>query len=296
MRLVTYNIQYSLGKDGRYDLSRIAEAIDGADIIALQEVERGWRRTSHADQPRELAGLLGQRYFWVYGPAFDIDRSTRNPDGTVTNRRRQFGPMLLSRTPILSSRLHLLPKLESLSHLNFDTGALEAVIDSVCGALRVYSLHLGYLSRRERLLQIDTLHEIQHRSQSTGGAWCGPDAAIEEWGEGEPPPPEPVHTVMMGDFNAEPDTSEYEQLAGERNPRVGRVVHADRFIDVWRAVAGHDQACVTQQKGMQPDPSHDRRVDYCFVSPGLKSRIKDAWVDTDALGSDHQPCWFEIDL
>ena len=38
MKLVTYNIQYSLGKDGNYELERIVEAVHGADIIALQEV------------------------------------------------------------------------------------------------------------------------------------------------------------------------------------------------------------------------------------------------------------------
>ncbi|MCH8106878.1 MAG: endonuclease/exonuclease/phosphatase family protein, partial [Chloroflexi bacterium] len=39
MKLVTYNIRYSLGKDGAYDLERIVAAVRGADIIALQEVE-----------------------------------------------------------------------------------------------------------------------------------------------------------------------------------------------------------------------------------------------------------------
>ena len=38
MKLVSYNIQYGFGADGRYDLERIAEVVAGADIIALQEV------------------------------------------------------------------------------------------------------------------------------------------------------------------------------------------------------------------------------------------------------------------
>ena len=32
MKFVTYNIQYSKGKDGRCDLGRIADALDGADL------------------------------------------------------------------------------------------------------------------------------------------------------------------------------------------------------------------------------------------------------------------------
>ncbi|VAW13743.1 hypothetical protein MNBD_ALPHA11-730, partial [hydrothermal vent metagenome] len=45
MKAVTYNIQFGLGKDARIDLQRIAGAVEGADIIALQEVERNWERS-----------------------------------------------------------------------------------------------------------------------------------------------------------------------------------------------------------------------------------------------------------
>ena len=45
MRLVSYNIQYGRGRDGVFDLKRIATAIAGADVIALQEVERYWLRS-----------------------------------------------------------------------------------------------------------------------------------------------------------------------------------------------------------------------------------------------------------
>ena len=47
MRIVTYNIQFGLGKDGRFDLERVADEVDGADIIALQEVERHWQRSGN---------------------------------------------------------------------------------------------------------------------------------------------------------------------------------------------------------------------------------------------------------
>ena len=39
MMFVTYNIQYGLGRDGRYDLERTARVVEGADVIALQEVD-----------------------------------------------------------------------------------------------------------------------------------------------------------------------------------------------------------------------------------------------------------------
>jgi endonuclease/exonuclease/phosphatase family metal-dependent hydrolase len=40
MKIVTYNIQFGLGKDARFDLQRVADEVSDADIIALQEVER----------------------------------------------------------------------------------------------------------------------------------------------------------------------------------------------------------------------------------------------------------------
>ena len=96
MRFVTYNIRYSLGQDGRDDLARIARSVDEADVVALQEVERYWPRSGMVDQPAELAALP-PNYHWVYGPAFDVDRSEQHEDGSVLNRCRQFGNMLLSK-------------------------------------------------------------------------------------------------------------------------------------------------------------------------------------------------------
>lgn len=33
MKIVTYNIQFGLGKDGHFDLERVAAEVDGADIM-----------------------------------------------------------------------------------------------------------------------------------------------------------------------------------------------------------------------------------------------------------------------
>ena len=40
MQFASYNIQFGFGKDGKNDLARIAGEVRGADVIALQEVER----------------------------------------------------------------------------------------------------------------------------------------------------------------------------------------------------------------------------------------------------------------
>jgi endonuclease/exonuclease/phosphatase family metal-dependent hydrolase len=61
LRVMTYNIHHGEGLDGKVDLDRIARIISSqrADIVALQEVDRGVRRTAGRDLPAELAQLTG---------------------------------------------------------------------------------------------------------------------------------------------------------------------------------------------------------------------------------------------
>jgi hypothetical protein len=126
MKFASYNIQYGLGQDGRYDLHRIASAVEEADVIALQEVERFWQRSGMVDQPAELARLLPEHH-WVYGANLDMDASYRDDSGRLVNRRRQFGTMLMSRWPILSSRNFPLPKLGLSESHSIQQGILEGV-------------------------------------------------------------------------------------------------------------------------------------------------------------------------
>ena len=162
MKLVSYNIQYGFGADGRYDLERAASVVAGADIIALQEVERHWQRTNDDDQPEMLGRLLPDHY-WVYGPAFDMDASTRR-DGRVVNRRRQFGTMFLSRLPIVWSRLHLLPMRRMTARLNTQNPALECMVRTPAGPIRFFSLHLAHIDAAERLEQLDFLQRDDIRT------------------------------------------------------------------------------------------------------------------------------------
>ena len=82
--------------------------------------------------------------------------------------------MLLSRTPILSSRNHLLPKYASLGPMSVQRSALEGVIETGRGSLRVYSVHLTHLSAATRMPQLERLLEI-HRQAPVEGAAIGGD-------------------------------------------------------------------------------------------------------------------------
>ena len=60
-RVMTYNIHHGEGLDGKVDLLRIAQLIkeQGADLVGLQEVDKGVERTTRRDFPKELAALTG---------------------------------------------------------------------------------------------------------------------------------------------------------------------------------------------------------------------------------------------
>ena len=295
MKFVSYNIRYGFGRDGRFDLARTAATVRGADVIALQEVERFWQRSGMADQPKQIAAHL-DGYYWVFGADLDMHCATAGVNGNPVNRRRQFGNMILSKTPILSSRNFPLPKYGTLTQHSIQQGALEAVVDTPAGAVRVYSTHLSHLLAEFRLNQVEAMLDIHRRAFGEGGAWSGghPDPNTG-WAEGETPPM-PREAILMGDFNFEPGDAEYDAIVGPKARRYGRLNHRDGFVDAWVA-AGHDEDSGITSPAKPGEPaSEDKRIDYCFVSSTLAGRIRSAEVDSEALASDHQPTWIEIDL
>ncbi|KIC09324.1 hypothetical protein RA19_16640 [Leisingera sp. ANG-M1] len=305
MKLVTYNIRYALGPDGVYDYGPIADAVRGADVIALQEVERNWRRSGMADQPALLAELLPD-YHWAFFPAFDMDASSMGADGRVLNRRRQFGPMLLSKHRILEVRRHPLPKIATARSFGMETGALECVLDAPEGPLRVYSLHLTSASRREKLLQVQHLIALHQNAHARGGSWTGKAPEHDpgelanfhamDWAQGEEQPALPRHTILMGDFNMVPGSPEYIALTGEPDLATGHNLHWDSFADSWthaRDSAG-DEGHTWLPDPPDRAPAEPLRLDYCLLSPGLADCVARAWVDRQADGSDHLPYWVEL--
>ncbi len=287
MKLVSYNIHYGLGKDERYDLARIADEVREADVIALQEVERFWQRSGMVDQVAELAAHLPD-FHWVFGTNLDMDASFEGEDGKPVHRRRQFGNMLLSRLPIVSSRNHLLPKFGAVNQHTMQRGALETVIAFPdAGPIRIYSTHLCHLTAGTRLPQVDVLLDIHRKAPAEGGAWSGghpdPDSG---WTEGVMPPM-PQHAILMGDFNFEPTDPEYAKFVGPLSDQYGRVIPLAGFVDSW-AAAGHEE-----QSGVTCDGI---RIDYVFISSSIADRLRSVRIDSDAEGSDHQPYWCDINL
>ena len=288
MLAVTYNIQWGKGRDGRIDLDRIARTVKDADIIALQEVERNWREQDYPDQAGRLGELLPD-YHWVYGPAVDLGGGSRN-------RRRQIGNMILSRSPISSTRTLPLPARAVHGHVNDQQSMIEAVVERGEG-LRVYNLHLNYLSQHQRLEQIRFVTDFVTEAPARGGAITMPGKAAlgpeDAWVvlPGGKLPAMPRAAVLLGDFNAGPAGPEYSLITGELIPGSGRAAGANRFADVL-TLAGmrEDEGVTFPASGGEPA----QRLDHCFVSNDLIARVKRAWIDEEAVGSDHQPVWVEL--
>ena len=277
-KIVSYNIQYSLGADNEYDLKRCIDVVRDADIICLQEIDRNWRRTNMADQFAQVQALLPDRYC-VFGPSLDVDASIANPNGSIENRRRQSGQMTVSKFPIASSRPIHLPKDDTGDDMNSWCAALETVIMTPQRPIRVINLHLTDISETNRVSQISAL--IQHGENATleGGAWNGkyPDeTSREHWQLNDPMPPMPVEMIFTGDFNDEPNSRTYE------------IMLRAEFRDTWRLDTSSGTG-VTFKTNPEQGTNCDMRIDFIFVSPQFE--IVASHIDELTGASDHQPVW-----
>lgn len=63
LRIATFNVHHCRGLDGVLDVERVARVLRSldADLIALQELDRGMRRSDGIDQPAELSRRLGTK-------------------------------------------------------------------------------------------------------------------------------------------------------------------------------------------------------------------------------------------
>ena len=287
MKCVTYNIQYGIGLDGNYDLGRIVEAVRGADLIALQEVSRNNPQNAGRDLIAELVELLPD-YFSVFGAPFSVDMGSAVENGKAVNRHFQFGNMVLSRTPILSSRNLLLPRMRTYDRLNLQRGALEAMIMAPFGPLRVYSVHLDHTSPAERMAQVRFLMEKALAYPREGGALTGTTEMQF------PEPPHPDGFILMGDFNLEPGKDEYRAVTGIPDVEFGLARRADLLVDAATLVPGGGERITWIDPRHPNDKTRQRCLDYHFVHASLVPRVKACFVDETAVGSDHRPVWLEL--
>jgi endonuclease/exonuclease/phosphatase family metal-dependent hydrolase len=287
MRLVSYNIQYGTGKDGHVNIDRIIGEVSKADVIAMQEVDRHWSRSGMTDQVQEITSRLPDHH-WVYGPGVDLDASSRDSAGRLQNKRRQFGNLLLSRSPILASKNQLLPKLNMHAQLSLQRTMLDGVIACPGGTIRVASIHLAHAAMSERMAQVNFIRQLQTAAGRDGGVLSGQH---ENWRDADDSPAWPRSSILLGDFNMSPDEAAYAAMVGPNDPKYGRITEMDGYLDAWISAGGDETAGHTKFEA-----TGNRRIDFAFISPDLSTKLQTVRVDADAQGSDHQPLWLEIDL
>lgn len=89
-RIMTYNIHVGVGMDKRLDLERIAGVInqEHPDLVGLQELDRGVKRTEGVDEIAELARMTRMEYAFAHN---------------LDYQGGQYGVAILSRFPILKT-------------------------------------------------------------------------------------------------------------------------------------------------------------------------------------------------
>jgi endonuclease/exonuclease/phosphatase family metal-dependent hydrolase len=140
LRVLTWNLHHGEGGDGRFDLERIACVIRAADPdwVALQEIDRGVRRTQGIDMPAELARLTGLHP--VFGDNIDYQGG-------------RYGNLALVRTPPERVVNHALPS----HYAGEQRGLLELQWSTPRGARRFLVTHWDYRGdyEGERLASVE---------------------------------------------------------------------------------------------------------------------------------------------
>ncbi len=279
MKLITWNVQWCRGVDGRVDPARIAaeaRALADFDVLCVQEIADNFPHprlagSTDQDQFATLAGLLPG---YAGAPGVAVDHPAEG------GRRRRFGNMILSRLPMRQIYRHLLPSPIDPGKNGMPRIAVEAIVVAPFGDVRVITTHLEYYSQKQRAAQVEALRTIyaeghgHARSGKIVDKTCGPFHTYLR----------PAATIITGDFNLEPDDPLHARMGA---------AFADGtppLFDAWEvAHAGvpHPSTCKIYEKERPGEP--ELHCDFIFVSEHLKPQVTDVRVDRETQAADHQP-------
>jgi endonuclease/exonuclease/phosphatase family metal-dependent hydrolase len=274
VNLITWNVQWCRGCDGRVDPARIAKVVRemaDVDVLCLQEVARNFpslEGSAGEDQYETLAGLF-TGYTVVRGVAVDV---------LAPGDRRQFGNAIVTRLPVLQAYRRLLPWPADASVPSMQRAAIEVVLAARSGPLRVTTTHLEYYSAKQRAAQVEELRRLQLEA-------AGHAAAPRSDKEGGPfeRVPRPASGILTADFNFRSDDPMHARLQA---PLAAGV---PAYRDAWQL----------RHPGRPHAPTlgvHDRTqwpeafaCDFVFVTEDLADRVEDVEVNDVTDASDHQP-------
>jgi endonuclease/exonuclease/phosphatase family metal-dependent hydrolase len=146
IRVMTYNIHHGEGLDGKVDIDRIAKLIldSKADVVALQEVDRGVERTKNIDIMTYLSDLTDMTY--AFGKTTDYQGG-------------RYGNGFLTRFPIFEER-NLLYGADSLRERR---GLLQLVLGASGEEFVVMSTHLD--NGRDHSERVSNIRELMAAAQ-----------------------------------------------------------------------------------------------------------------------------------
>lgn len=181
IHVVSYNIHAGKDASQRPNLERVAAVLDSldADIVLLQEVDRGTERSGHVDQVAELERLTGMH--GAFGKSLDFQGG-------------DYGIAALSRWPIDSAHVVPLP-----TEPPADRGggmyeprvALHIAVATPAGTLQVIGTHLG--AEGVSTFRDQEAHDLLEHVRST----VAPDAPL----------------IIGGDFNSVPTSDIHARFA-----------------------------------------------------------------------------------
>jgi endonuclease/exonuclease/phosphatase family metal-dependent hydrolase len=175
MRFMVYNIHAGKDAAGVDNLAGVAELVrrTGADVVLLQEVDNGTRRSGSVDQPAVLADRTG--FHVAFGSALDYDGG-------------KYGVAILSRWPIVSDTLVHLPVTPPQTRAGGShepRGALRVVVASPEGRIAIINTHLDPTGDdRWRRQEADSIVSIATQARAR----------------------EPL-VIVGGDFNSTPESA-----------------------------------------------------------------------------------------
>ncbi|MDZ7584850.1 MAG: endonuclease/exonuclease/phosphatase family protein [Thiobacillus sp.] len=282
MKLLSWNIQWGRGMDGRVDLARtlgVIHRLGDFDLICLQEVAvnfPGLPGSRGEDQMAELsAGLPG--YTAIYGAATDV------PDGR--GGRSQFGNVIFSRLPVGQVWRHLLPWPAEPDAPSMQRILVEAVVESAeVGPLRVMTTHLEYYSQRQRQAQIDAIRRLH----AEACAMSARSPLAEEQGGAFEVFPRPAEALLCGDMNFTVWSPERSRILAPFDDGV------PGFLDAWSVLHLSEPHAPTVGIHRVDFVSQPECFDFILVTERLAGRLKACGVDAETEASDHQPVWVEL--
>jgi endonuclease/exonuclease/phosphatase family metal-dependent hydrolase len=282
MKLITWNIQWGRGINGRVDLARIvahAKEIADFDVICMQEVADNFPALEGNDETNQFAALaaLLPGYAPVEGLGVDV--------AGANGRRRRFGNIIFTRLPVLCVYRHALPWPADPGKESMPRVAIEATLQLPLGPVRVTTTHLEYYSPVQRAAQARRLRELHDDACDRARR---PGFPTNEGGPFDPPP-QTQSAILTADFNFPPENPAYEEI---QKPLASG---GPAYRDAWALVHGrHPHAptfCV-----------HDTRYakqpyccDFIYLSEDLAPRVRSIAVDGETQASDHQPVLLTLD-